>query len=55
MMGAQLNQGHWGARRVRGPARYPDMPWEPKAAFDALADLFGADDRTDAAKERRRL
>jgi hypothetical protein len=21
--------------------RYPDMPWEPKAAFDALADLFG--------------
>jgi hypothetical protein len=21
--------------------RYPDMPWEPKAAFDALADWFG--------------
>jgi len=21
--------------------RYPDMPWEPKAAFDALADCFG--------------
>jgi hypothetical protein len=22
--------------------RYPDMPWEPKAAFDALAELYGA-------------
>ena len=43
-----------GASNPRG-RRYPDMPWEPKAAFDALADLFGADDRTDAAKERRRL
>jgi len=21
--------------------RYPDLPWEPKAAFDALADRFG--------------
>ena len=21
--------------------RYPDMPWEPKAAFDALAEWFG--------------
>ena len=21
--------------------RYPDMPWEPKAAFDVLADWFG--------------
>jgi hypothetical protein len=21
--------------------RYPDMPWEPKAAFDALADWYG--------------
>jgi hypothetical protein len=21
--------------------RYPDMPWEPKAAFDALADCYG--------------
>ena len=21
--------------------RYPDIPWEPKAAFDALADCFG--------------
>jgi len=21
--------------------RYPDMPWEPKAAFDAVADWFG--------------
>jgi hypothetical protein len=39
-----------GARDPRG-RRYPDMPWEPKAAFDALADLFGADDRTDAARQ----
>jgi len=21
--------------------RYPDMPWEPKAAFDTLADYYG--------------
>ena len=21
--------------------RYPDMPWEPKAAFDMLADCYG--------------
>jgi hypothetical protein len=21
--------------------RYPDMPWEPKAAFDALAEMYG--------------
>jgi hypothetical protein len=21
--------------------RYPDMPWEPKAAFTALADYYG--------------
>jgi hypothetical protein len=21
--------------------RYPDMPWEPKAAFDAVAERFG--------------
>ena len=21
--------------------RYPDMPWEPKAAFDALAEYYG--------------
>jgi hypothetical protein len=21
--------------------RYPDMPWEPKTAFDVLADWFG--------------
>jgi len=21
--------------------RYPDMPWEPKAAFNALADCYG--------------
>jgi hypothetical protein len=28
------------ARRPSG-RRYPDMPWEPKAAFDALADRYG--------------
>jgi hypothetical protein len=32
--------GQSGARDPRG-RRYPDMPWEPKAAFDALADWFG--------------
>jgi hypothetical protein len=21
--------------------RYPDMPWEPKAAFDTLAEFYG--------------
>jgi hypothetical protein len=28
---------------ARGPSgrRYPDMPWEPKGAFDALADHYG--------------
>jgi hypothetical protein len=25
--------------------RYPDMPWEPKAAFTALAELYRALDR----------
>ncbi|HWD00215.1 MAG TPA: hypothetical protein VG456_25825 [Candidatus Sulfopaludibacter sp.] len=25
--------------------RYPDMPWEPKAAFSAFADCYGALDR----------
>ncbi len=32
-----------GESRARDPRgrRYPDMPWEPKAAFDALADCFG--------------
>jgi hypothetical protein len=32
-----------GDRSPRDPRgrRYPDMPWEPKAAFDALADWFG--------------
>lgn len=25
--------------------RYPDMPWEPKAAFNALADYYGGLDR----------
>jgi len=29
-----------GARDPRG-RRYPDMPWEPKAAFDALAERYG--------------
>jgi hypothetical protein len=32
--------GQSGARDPRD-RRYPDMPWEPKAAFDALADWFG--------------
>jgi hypothetical protein len=31
---------HCGAEHARG-RRYPDMPWEPKAAFDALAEWFG--------------
>jgi hypothetical protein len=29
-----------GARDPRG-RRYPDMPWEPKVAFDTLADWYG--------------
>ena len=32
------------ARNADGGARarrYPDMPWEPKAAFDALAEWYG--------------
>ena len=32
--------GPEGAHDPRG-RRYSDMPWEPKAAFDALADWFG--------------
>jgi hypothetical protein len=32
--------GQDGARAPSG-RRYPDMPWEPKAAFDALADYYG--------------
>jgi hypothetical protein len=32
--------GQGGARGSRG-RRYPDMPWEPKAAFDALAECYG--------------
>jgi hypothetical protein len=32
--------GHGGVRGPSGP-RYPDMPWEPKAAFDTLADCYG--------------
>jgi hypothetical protein len=32
--------GQNGAHDPRG-RRYPEMPWEPKAAFDALADWFG--------------
>jgi hypothetical protein len=31
--------GQGGARGPRGQ-RYPDMPWEPKAAFTALADYY---------------
>ncbi|HKQ72452.1 MAG TPA: hypothetical protein VJ810_01895 [Blastocatellia bacterium] len=31
--------GQGGARDPRG-RRYPDMPWEPKAAFTALADYY---------------
>ena len=29
--------------RARDPhaRRYPEMPWEPKAAFDVLADWYG--------------
>jgi hypothetical protein len=27
--------------RDRHSRRYPDMPWEPKAAFDTVADWFG--------------
>jgi hypothetical protein len=32
-----------GQSGARGPSgrRYPDMPWEPKAAFDAVADRYG--------------
>jgi hypothetical protein len=32
-----------GQSRTRNPRdrRYPGMPWEPKAAFDALADFYG--------------
>ena len=37
-----------GAGESRG-RRYPDMPWEPKAAFDALADWFGRDSRNSAS------
>jgi len=29
--------------RDRRSRRYPDMPWEPKAAFDALAGCFARD------------
>jgi hypothetical protein len=32
--------GHNSAHDPRA-RRYPDMPWEPKVAFDALADWFG--------------
>ena len=28
--------------------RYPEMPWEPKAAFDALADIYGRTPSTSA-------
>jgi hypothetical protein len=36
----KLLDGQSGARDARD-RRYPDLPWEPKAAFDALADGFG--------------
>jgi len=36
-----LDRQH-GAHDLRG-RRYPDMPWEPKAAFDALAAWFGGE------------
>jgi hypothetical protein len=29
-----------GVSDARG-RRYPDMPWEPKIAFDTLADCYG--------------
>jgi hypothetical protein len=32
---------HQSPARDRHSRRYPDMPWEPKAAFDAVADWFG--------------
>lgn len=47
--GADLDLASYGVVRVRdgeGPARdprgqrYPDLPWEPKAAFDALAAWY---------------
>jgi len=28
--------------------RYPDMPWEPKAAFDTLADRYGRKEKNPA-------
>src|SRR5438094_1773231 len=30
-------------KRPSAAARYPEMPWEPKAAFDAVADFYAAD------------
>ena len=38
-----LDMGSWGVVKVledRPGATYPDMPWEPKAAFRALADFY---------------
>jgi hypothetical protein len=29
-----------GGARGPGGGRYPDMPWEPKTAFDAPADYY---------------
>ena len=31
-----------------GVRRYPDMPWEPKAAFDTLADFYGRKEKNPA-------
>jgi len=32
-------------KRIRSSHRYPDMPWEPKAGFTALAEYYGGRDR----------
>ncbi len=40
-----LDMGSWGVVKVledRHGDTYPDMPWEPKAAFTALADCYRA-------------
>ena len=37
--------GSWGVVKIlenRPGATYPDLPWEPKAAFTALADFYQA-------------
>lgn len=40
-----LDMGSWGVVKIlenRPGATYPDLPWEPKAAFTALADFYHA-------------